>query len=144
MLAVRIAFISSIEGSVGYNNSDIKKVDFSTITSTVWNNKQYRKLKLHTTNTVHESEELRGLWFVFTWVDFWNMNNINNDFRNTLVVWWFMPLMKRLRWLDWIFWGGLLPSLSIYYVTINKDIGKISLQLYCIMMKVCYDLYMFY
>ena len=31
---------------------------------------------------------------------------------------------EELRWLDWIFWGGYLPSFSINYVAMNKDIEK--------------------
>ena len=29
-----------------------------------------------------------------------------------------------LRWLDWIFWGWYLPSLSINYVGMSKDMEK--------------------
>ena len=29
-----------------------------------------------------------------------------------------------LRWLDWIFWGWYLPTLSINYVGMNKDMEK--------------------
>ena len=45
-----------------------------------------------------------------------------------------------LRWLDWIFWGGYLPSLSINYVTMSKDMEKKLTQLYYIKMKITYDL----
>ena len=45
-----------------------------------------------------------------------------------------------LRWLDWIFWGGYLPSLSINYVAISKDMEKRFPQLYYIKMKISYDL----
>ena len=44
-----------------------------------------------------------------------------------------------LRWLDWIFWGGYLPSLSINYVSMSKDMGKRLPQLYYIKMKMSYD-----
>ena len=50
---------------------------------------------------------------------------------------WF-PLL--LRGLDWIFWGGYLPSLSINYVAVNKDMEKRFPQLYYIKMKNSYDL----
>ena len=40
-----------------------------------------------------------------------------------------------LRWLDWIFLGGYLPSLSINYVAMSKDMGKRLPQLYYIRMK---------
>ena len=42
-----------------------------------------------------------------------------------------------LRWLDWIFWGWYLPSLSINYVGMSKDIEKRLPQLYYIKMKIC-------
>ena len=35
-----------------------------------------------------------------------------------------------LRWLDRVFQGQYLPSLSIDYVAINKDLEKLSAQLY--------------
>ena len=40
-----------------------------------------------------------------------------------------------LRWLDWIFWGGYLPSLSINYVAMSKDMEKRFPQLYYIKTK---------
>ena len=46
-----------------------------------------------------------------------------------------------LRWLDWIFYGGgNLPSLSINYVSMSKDMEKRLPQLYYIKMKISYDL----
>ena len=45
-----------------------------------------------------------------------------------------------LRWLDWIFLSGYLPSLSINYVAMSKDMGKRLPQLYYIKMKISYDL----
>ena len=45
-----------------------------------------------------------------------------------------------LRWLDWIFLGGYLPSLSINYVAMSKDMEKRLPQLYYIKMKISYDL----
>ena len=45
-----------------------------------------------------------------------------------------------LRWLDWIFWRGYLPSLSINYVAMSKDMEKRFPQLYYIKMKIFYDL----
>ena len=38
------------------------------------------------------------------------------------------------------FWGGYLPSFSINYVAMNKDIEKKLPQLYYIKMKISYDL----
>ena len=45
-----------------------------------------------------------------------------------------------LRWLDWIFLGGYLPSLSLNYVGLSKDMEKRLLQLYYIKMKISYEL----
>ena len=46
-----------------------------------------------------------------------------------------------LRWLDWIFWGWYLPTLSINYVCMSKDMEKRLPQLYYIIkMKISYDL----
>ena len=45
-----------------------------------------------------------------------------------------------LRWLDWIFWGGYLPSLSINYVAMSKDMEEGFPELYYIKMKISYDL----
>ena len=47
---------------------------------------------------------------------------------------------QRLRWLDWIFWGWYLPSLSIDYVGMSKDMEKRLPQLYYIKMRISYDL----
>ena len=41
-----------------------------------------------------------------------------------------------LRWLDWIFLGRYLPSLSLNYVGMSKDIEKRLPQLYYIKMKI--------
>ena len=46
----------------------------------------------------------------------------------------------RLRWLDWIFWGWYLPSLSINYVDMSKDMEKRLPQLYYVKIKISYDL----
>ena len=45
-----------------------------------------------------------------------------------------------LRWLDWIFWGWYLPSVSINYVGMSKDMEKRLPQLHYIKMKISYDL----
>ena len=45
-----------------------------------------------------------------------------------------------LRWLDWIFWGWYLPTFSINYVGMSKDMEKKLPQLYYIKMKISYDL----
>ena len=44
-----------------------------------------------------------------------------------------------LRWLDTVFQGQYLPSLSINYVAINKDLEKLPPQLDQFKMKICYD-----
>ena len=44
-----------------------------------------------------------------------------------------------LRWLDTVFQGQYLPSLSINYVAINKVLEKLPPQLYYIKMKIFYD-----
>ena len=49
-------------------------------------------------------------------------------------------VLPDLRWLDWIFFRGYLPSLSINYVAMSKDMGKRLPQLYYIKMKISYDL----
>ena len=48
--------------------------------------------------------------------------------------------IRTLRWLDWIFKGGYLPSLSINYVSMSKDMEKRLPQLYYIKIKISYDL----
>ena len=47
-----------------------------------------------------------------------------------------LEITNILRWLDWIFWGWYLPSLSINYVGMSKDIEKRLPQLYYIKMKI--------
>ena len=47
---------------------------------------------------------------------------------------------EKLRWLDWIFLRGYLPSLSINYVAMSKDMEKRLPQLYYVKMKISYDL----
>ena len=37
---------------------------------------------------------------------------------------------RRLRWLDTVFQGQYLPSLSVNYVAINKNLEKLAPQLY--------------
>ena len=45
----------------------------------------------------------------------------------------------KLRWLDWIFLGGYLPSLNINFVAMSKDMEKRFPQLYYIKMKNSHD-----
>ena len=52
------------------------------------------------------------------------------------------PLVRidyELRWLDIVFQGEYLPSLSINYVAINNVLEKLPPQLYYVKMKICYD-----
>ena len=44
-----------------------------------------------------------------------------------------------LRWLDTVFQGQYLPSLSINYIAKNKVLEKLPPQLYWIKMNICYD-----
>ena len=44
-----------------------------------------------------------------------------------------------LRWLDTVFQGQYVLSLSINYVPMNKDLAKLPPQLYYIKMKICHD-----
>ena len=44
-----------------------------------------------------------------------------------------------MRWLDGAFLGQYLPSLSINYVAINKDLEKWPAQLYYMKMQICSD-----
>ena len=46
------------------------------------------------------------------------------------------PSIAVLRWLDWIFWGWYLPTLSINYVGMSKDMEKRLPQLYYKKIKV--------
>ena len=48
-------------------------------------------------------------------------------------------MMGALRWLDIVFQGQYLPSLSVNCVAINKDLEKLTPQLYYIKMKIGYD-----
>ena len=64
----------------------------------------------------------------------WNQElPLSPRYRNVLYV-------VDLRWLDWIFLGRYLPSLSLNYVGMSKDIEKRLPQLYYIKMKISYDL----
>ena len=69
--------------------------------------------------------------------------------QNTSIIFQHTNIVKRtslvsfkinLRWLDWIFLRGYLPSLSINYVGMNRDMEKKLPQLYYIKMKISYDL----
>ena len=61
------------------------------------------------------------------------------------IVHWYLDFCKEsynttLRWLDTVFQGQYLPSLSIDYLAINKVLEKLPPQLLQIKMKICYDL----
>ena len=57
---------------------------------------------------------------------FCNCRRILDIYSQSLLNKWVMLklIYHQLRWLDWIFLGGYLPSLSINYVSISKDMGK--------------------
>ena len=66
----------------------------------------------------------------------WGQNKMSLQNISTL----YLVLIK-VAWLDFFFWGGgYLPSLSINYVAMSKDVGKRLPQLYYIKMKISYDL----
>ena len=48
-------------------------------------------------------------------------------------------LSLSLRWLDTVFLSEYLSRLSVNYVAVNKDLEKLTPQLYYIKMKICYD-----
>ena len=50
-----------------------------------------------------------------------------------------LHVIMDFRWLDWIFLGGYLPSLSINYVAMSKDRERRLPQLYYIKMEISYD-----
>ena len=56
-----------------------------------------------------------------------------------MAMWYWCPNFRSLRWLDTVFQGQYLPSLSINYVAIKKVLEKLPPQLYYIKMKICYD-----
>ena len=62
---------------------------------------------------------------------------VHGPLQNGLPLW---TIPNFLRWLDWIFLGGYLPSLSLNYVGMSKDIEKRLPQLYHIKMKISWDL----
>ena len=63
--------------------------------------------------------------------EFLRRNSIKHVFRSSLVaVLLFVSGRLGLRWLDIVFQGQYLPSLSVNYVTINKDLEKLTPQLY--------------
>ena len=51
---------------------------------------------------------------------------------HTIFLKWVGHMMVTWWWLDWIFQGGYLPSLTINYAGISKDMGKRLPQLYFI------------
>ena len=51
----------------------------------------------------------------------------------------FLPICDTLRWLDIVFQGQYLPSLSVNCVAINKDLEKLTPQLYQIKKKIGYN-----
>ena len=73
--------------------------------------------------------------------DFFHQNyRTRCDNRNSSHVYTAITVKPVLRWLEWIFWGGYLPSLSINYVAMSKDMEKKSPQLYYVKIKISFDL----
>ena len=73
-----------------------------------------------------------------TKVDKSNIKRIYNKSLRSIAA--FCSARKDLRWLDWIFYGGYLPSLNVNYVGVSRDMEKKLPQLYYIKMKLSYDL----
>ena len=90
--------------------------------------------------------EINGSWkrlflpLLFSWmISYWRTERL--ILLSFLLFYGLMVGKYALRWLDWIFWGWYLPSLSINYVGMSKDIEKRLPQLsYYIKMKMSYDL----
>ena len=69
------------------------------------------------------------------------LNSFTNLYKPSgISVSWCPSGLPPLRWLDWIFLRGYLPSLSINYVATSKDKGKRLPQLYYVKMKISFDL----
>ena len=73
--------------------------------------------------------------------NFWRVFSLHQSRLNKSIEHFYgSALSQVLRWLDWIFLGGYLPSLSIDYVAMSKDREKRLPQLYYIKMKISHDL----
>ena len=64
----------------------------------------------------------------------WGRNRSDEPLRKS--AWKAIILLTWLRWLNWISLGGYLPSLSINYVGMSKDMEKKLPQLYYIKVKI--------
>ena len=66
--------------------------------------------------------------FLFLWLK-WRVNSLISPL---------VYLCLDLRWLDWIFWGWYLPTLSMNYVGMIKDIkyNQFSPQILCLRVSV--------
>ena len=58
---------------------------------------------------------------------------------DNITIFWVIFVGTVLRWLDTVFQGQYLPSLSINYVTKSKVLEKLPPQLFQIKMKICFD-----
>ena len=56
-----------------------------------------------------------------------------------IITYYYCLSLLALRWRYTVFQGQYLPSLSINYVAINKDLEKLLPQLHQMKMKICYD-----
>ena len=52
------------------------------------------------------------------------LNSGTTSLNTFFIIWLNNWIELNLRWLDWIFWGWYLPSLSINYVGMSKDMEK--------------------
>ena len=73
----------------------------------------------------HHQRTLNDILFRFR-THFDNNGNANN----VLSIFWEVRINLTLRWLDIVFQSQYLPSLSVNYVAINKDLEKLTPQLY--------------
>ena len=72
-------------------------------------------------------------WVTWSWHNTWSWHIFRDEFmrwicqvKESFTLNLSFLLQVYLRWLDWIFLGGYLPSLSINYVGMSKDMGKMK------------------
>ena len=93
------------------------------------------------TNAKRDSRTLRDALEMTCCRKLPDSNSQATQIRGTLAeMFWREREGSELRWPDWIFFGGYLPSLSINYFAMSKDMEKGLPQMYYIKMKISYDL----
>jgi len=94
---------------------------------------------IHIDPTINKAKlsEIKLLYTYYFW-KFWSYKQAYKYFKRLNLA--INIGLVGLRWLDWVFWGEYLPSLSINHVGMSKDMGKRLPQLYYIKMKISYDL----